>query len=112
MHCGKRLTSKAYRMARKMKNGGKPMHEIVAAFNGIYTAADITAALQERREYIGGRALELSQELRVRTVEAPPEVIQRQQDRHLLRHTDITALICGDPLPGESALDRRQQQPA
>ena len=40
-------------------------------------------------------------------LEIPPQVIEQKRHRVMLRHTEITALLMNDPLPGESALDRR-----
>lgn len=39
----------------------------------------------------------------------PPDVLARQTHRNGLRHTDLTAIVCGDPLPGCSALDRKME---
>ena len=37
----------------------------------------------------------------------PDEVIAERERRQLAAHRDLTSAICGDPLPGFSALDRR-----
>jgi hypothetical protein len=42
-----------------------------------------------------------------RFVAPPADVLRRREHRVMLRPTSLTALLCGDPLPGESALDRR-----
>ena len=40
-------------------------------------------------------------------VEPPPEVLAERDQRMCLFHTSPTQALCGDPLPGYSALDRR-----
>ena len=37
----------------------------------------------------------------------PPAVIEDRDLRQTLAPRDLTAILCGDPLPGRSALDRR-----
>lgn len=45
-----------------------------------------------------------SQAARVKVI--PPEVLA-ERNAALSHNPDITALVCGDPLPGRSALDKR-----
>lgn len=35
-------------------------------------------------------------------------VIADRETRNLLAHTSLTAMVCGDPLPGRSALDQKR----
>lgn len=102
----KRLTTKAYRMARQMNAVGLPMGEIVSVFNGVYTERDIAAALAEKRDYVSRPSPSIVPIIADR-VDVDPAAIEFQRRRQMLRHRDVTSLLCGDPLPGESALDRR-----
>lgn len=38
----------------------------------------------------------------------PPQVFEDRNKRYAIAPRDLTASFCGDPLPGHSALDRRQ----
>lgn len=40
-------------------------------------------------------------------IEIPPEVLADRDRRADLYHTELTAILCGDPLPCQSALGRR-----
>jgi hypothetical protein len=37
----------------------------------------------------------------------PKEVLERREHRLMLRHNTLTGLLMNDPLPGESALEKR-----
>jgi plasmid stabilization system protein ParE len=39
--------------------------------------------------------------------QVPPELIEDRDRRYSIMPRDLTALLCGDPLPGMSALERR-----
>ena len=43
----------------------------------------------------------------IRAVEIPIEVIAERERRLALQPRDLSAALCGDPLPGYSALERR-----
>lgn len=45
------------------------------------------------------------------TVRPPAEVLAERDRRKSLERQSLTAIFCGDPLPGESALDQRTASP-
>lgn len=95
--------------ARVMVRKGLPQNVITDFFGGKYSWEEIEQLVETLRakakafnqaNYSG-----FAHEVRAEQP-PPPEVIARRDHRVMLRPRTITALICGDPLPGESALDR------
>lgn len=99
--------------ARKLFARQVPRHELLAAFGGQYTFDELCLAVRQLRNRV--RVYQAAhvrfhdpQESKLMRCNRPsPETLERQSERLMLRHTNLTALICGDPLPTESALDRR-----
>jgi hypothetical protein len=54
-----------------------------------------------------GKSGDLDVDVELATIEIPPEVIADRDRRAALVHPDIVGRLCGDPLPGCSALERR-----
>ena len=101
---------KSAERARALRHKGVPEADILVALGGKYTSAEIdelidTIRARERayaREYytrhVGG--------LDIRIVADPSALAER--DKRLARNpVSLTAALCGDPLPGYSALDNR-----
>lgn len=59
-----------------------------------------------RYEAARGQPREGRQNIRMANVRAPERVLIDARRRANLDHPTLTALLCGDPLPGYSALDR------
>ena len=64
------------------------------------------ASKRQQAEIRGARAFSDPMWDRARNPPAPGALNERDR-RALLRPRSLTAAICGDPLPGYSALDRR-----
>lgn len=110
---------KVGREAVKMLREGKTEAEIVARYLNRYTFAEISSAITRAKE------AKASYQKKRRVVESgtylsrlglgiacgpppPVDVIARREERRRLTHIDTTAYLLGDPLPGESMLDKRQ----
>lgn len=106
-----RVPDKVAREAAKMRRQGQSEEEIVAHFLNRYTWARIKAAIDARNERkncpVGMRIFGLGLSLPKRKKVVPREVVVSQQERLQLCHTSITAELLGDPLPGQSMLDKR-----
>ncbi len=94
------------RMARRMFKQHKPQDQIVAALGAKHSWATIRTAIlaDESRAAVNSD--------RVRPTIVPPEVKTVRYERLMLRHATIIGHVSGDPLPGESALDRRRSTAA
>ena len=103
---GKNLTTRAYRIARKMRRRGESLDAISGAFNHHYSIREIEISLASKREY-SGKPKGFSRYSDAPPIVPPQEVVEHKERRLMLRHSSLTALLLGDPLPGESALDRK-----
>lgn len=99
---------------RALRRRRIPDERIAEIFGGMYSKADMdwlvneikarNAKYRKENTAVGINRWEIQAENRP---EIPSEVITRREHRVMLRPKTITALVFGDPLPGESALDRR-----
>lgn len=95
---------------RTMRKRGVSEQVMVEFFAGQYTPSEMNWLITELRD----RNRIWQKEHYSRDVHGtavkhnliPDEVIARRDHRVMLRPKTITAFICGDPLPGESALDK------
>jgi hypothetical protein len=98
--------------ARTLRNADVPEKTIMAHFEGRYTSSELDAMIAEmrryqaqyRKKYYTAAPAEL---WRGDRVIADPGTLAEREKRLARNHTSLTAALCGDPLPGESALDRR-----
>lgn len=100
--------------ARVMKRKGLPRDVILQFFGGRYVWDEVEGLVTElRKRNAAYKAKNYNNTIRHADIEAanrpiiPPEVEARREHRVMLRPKTITALIFNDPLPGESALDRK-----
>ena len=96
--------------ARALRHKGVAEPDIIAALGGKYTTGEIDWLIEEirnqQRVYAKKYYARLPAELERRIVVDAGALAER--DRRLSkRHSSLTAALCGDPLPGLSALDRR-----
>lgn len=96
------------RDARKLIGKRYSLDSIALRMN--CSVADVTAGLKMLRSH--GRRVYASHYTTNRKppneeIRPSPEIIAIQQSRMMLRPQTVTALLMGDPLPGESALARR-----
>lgn len=105
------LTAKELQIARRMFNS-HPIEAIALALHHRHQPATIRAAVERSRKesreryranYLRKSFIEYSS-----SVSIPAKISEDRKSRERLHHTNLTALICGDPLPGYSALDRRR----
>lgn len=96
----------AWRLARKMLHNGATMDHVRNALGNRYSESQILEGVRQLRAVIKADHARAAEKLKA--AKAAPE-IALQPIRLVERHTSITALVFGDPLPGRSALDRRQQ---
>ncbi len=104
------------RMARRLMRRRVPMEKIVVVFANKFTAVEITDAViaQRARENTQAKQDGRSESGRVIAkiarahpgVSIPDAVICDRARRLSLVPSSTTALLCGDPLPGCSALER------
>lgn len=109
-----KFSSRHAARARAMTLKGVDSSSVADAFNGKYTATEIEWLIAEmRRRNQDYRAANFVKLVLTSDVQAdnrpdiPIDVIAKREHRVMLRPRTTTALLCGDPLPGESALDRR-----
>lgn len=97
--------------ARRLKSKKFTYQQISEFFEGRHTPNEIEAALEKLQEKRRDRYQTWHSTtvgiVSHDTLKPTAEVLATQQARLMLRPKTITALVCGDPLPGESALDRR-----
>lgn len=102
--------------ARNMRRRRLPSAVILSFFKGKYSEIEIDGLIVELRSRNANyRKLNYAENSWSHLVVSehtsivpPPAVLIEQAQRLLLCAKTTTALLCGDPLPGESALDRRQ----
>lgn len=109
------LTLQQARVARRHMHAHRSPDEIVAVFGGRYTYDEIVAAVRhlravQRQRYAQTYARRGWLEL-TRTIAVSHDALAERDQRLALMPRDLTALICGDPLPGYSALERRESGP-
>lgn len=107
-----RLTDIHRRQARVLRSKAFGWDYIIEHFHGRYTREEVEQSLRELKEK--GRRYYDNHYLRGKRVVpevvvtiVPNEVLEHRDQRVMLRPKSLTALVCGDPLPGESALDRK-----
>lgn len=97
---------------RSMRRRGFSDQEIIDALNKSMTPADVQHQIDEIRrrnaEYQASNGTRRSEIEPDNRPTIPPEVEAQRVHRVMMRPKTITAFVFGDPLPGESALDRRQ----
>ncbi len=98
------------RTARKLLRNEVPMANVIAHFGNVYDAQTINAGIEHLRAHLRSLAKRdtgfcwKGVETICRVI--PPEVLRDRDHRANLRHPNVSAEICGDPLPGYSAADR------
>jgi len=109
------LSSEEAKFARRMLRAQRPREEILAAFGNRYDWDAICDAVkwlraEQRRRYAQtyARRPEIDH---VRMIDVPPDALAERDRRAQVPPRDLTAAVCGDPLPGYSALDRRRAEP-
>ena len=100
--------------ARSLRKSGLPEQSILNHFGGKYTSPEIDALITElrqwqaqyRKKYYKSAPATLWRGIEERVVADPASLAER--DKRLARNpVSLTAALCGDPLPGYSALDNR-----
>lgn len=107
------ITRDEFKRVRARMNKGEGFEAVVQAeFNGRVATSEVATAVKYWRtvfkkanDTFGVNYRGVIFETERPTV--PVEVEALQIRRLMLRPITVTALLCGDPLPGESALDRR-----
>lgn len=104
------ITKAEFLRIRKSLHQGTPLDDAAKSINK--SPDEIAAGMKHWRKVMRQRNDAVGVNWRGTIFETerptvPPEIVQLQTHRVMLRPKTITALICGDPLPGESALDRR-----
>ncbi len=103
------------RYARTMRRKGISFDEIVKFFDGKFTVDQIVDGMCElrrtERQYYHATYAIPPRGRKPTNYEPPSVVVEDREQRKNLVPRSLTALICGDPLPGCSALDRREFKP-
>lgn len=106
-----RVPDKVAREAAKLRAQGKTEDQIVAVYLNRYTWAQIKAGIDRRNRQkntaIGFNLSKLGLDIGVAAKPIPQDVREAAARRSDLCHTSLTARLQGDPLPGDSALDKR-----
>lgn len=105
----KAVPTKVIFEARAMLRKGKTMNEIAGHYGYRFSEQQISDELATHRAMIRGRYAKNLAGVVHPTMEArpSPELLAHRERRVMLRPKSITAWVLNDPLPGESALDRR-----
>ena len=97
--------------ARALRNKGVPEESIIVQLGNKHTSAELTWHIEELRKY--NRAYSktyyaaVTWRIDCAPIKPDPAAIADRDRRYSIHPASITAALCGDPLPGMSALDRR-----
>lgn len=107
------MPMKHARVARRYMHAHWSPDRIVAVFDGRYTWEEIVEGVKQLRAHNRKRYSEIYlSKKRIEYVKKTyiPEAVLAERDRRAREvHRDLTAMIMGDPLPGYSALERRER---
>lgn len=112
---GLAMTTKEIRLAAKLIRQSEPIGSVLAQLQFRHTAEAIKSAVEKyrikRRQVYANTYSARKNNVEYATIcVAPPAVIEQRDQRQRLHPKTLTARICGDPLPGFSALDMRAKQ--
>lgn len=103
------MTTKEFRIARKMLRQGKSTEEVALALRYRHDPSTIQSKVDHRRLGEKERYQRMAPAIPMRISIIPAVVMERREHRSTLKPQSLTAFLCGDPLPGFSALDRRTE---
>lgn len=115
---GRLWTKEETEAALRMKKEGRSPAEIAETLSrtpsSVISRIDFVTMPAERRQKVRDRINEYQRSFRavgLVTIHCRPSVdLLEERDRLLSLPRPLTAELMGDPLPGRSALDRRQQR--
>jgi hypothetical protein len=111
LYCG-RVRHKEMCKARTMLHRGHTMDDVLAALGNRLRADEIMTAIEKarwihRRDHTPTAGVTKTGALRKSTIAAPPGAFDERDRRARLLPRSLTASLMGDPLPGYSAAELR-----